>query len=356
MGYGGYGAYSSPVYDAYTSTGYGAYSSPTAAAYSEYTQPATTTSAAYATATYGSGSSNWGGSGYNDCVQQCIASFGAPSSWAPTATGSSMGSYGTGATHTVVVAPTQGVLRYVPFAVNASVGDTIKFMWGANNHTVTKSSSLGVCNRSADALFTSGEQNKSFTFTQVINDTTPTFFYCATTGHCEKGMFGIINPPNAAGSPTTVNSMMSSMTANSSTMAAMWSYANNMTAGNIAASNWGGNIDMTGMEPWAQEALVENVLYMRTFIAANPETITASGEVDLSAAGGNPMMLPQDITQVLANPASSPSVAAAAPAPTASASTAASSPATTMKSAAASVTSSTVAMVFAVGLAAITLL
>jgi len=49
-----------------------------------------------------------------------------------------------GATHTVIVAPTQGILRYVPFVVNASVGDTINFMWNANNHTVTKSSQLAV--------------------------------------------------------------------------------------------------------------------------------------------------------------------------------------------------------------------
>jgi len=122
---------------------------------------------------------------------------------------------GSGATHTVIVAPTQGVLRYIPFAVNASVGDTIKFMWGANNHTVTKSSSLLPCNKTADALFASGTQNKDFVFTQVVNDTSPTFFYCATPTHCQKGMFGIINPPNAlAGAPSSVGSMMPALAAN----------------------------------------------------------------------------------------------------------------------------------------------
>ena len=49
-----------------------------------------------------------------------------------------------GATHTVIVAPTQGVLRYVPFVVNVSIGDTVNFVWNANNHTVTKSSQLAV--------------------------------------------------------------------------------------------------------------------------------------------------------------------------------------------------------------------
>jgi plastocyanin len=154
---------------------------------------ATSTAASYSTATYGSGSSNWGGSSYNSCVQQCVASFGAPqATYMPGTATASSGSYGTGATHTVIVAPSQGVLRYVPFAVNASVGDTIKFMWGANNHTVTKSSELELCNKTSDAPFASGEQNKSFVFTQVVNDTNPTFFYCGTPTHCEKGMFGIM--------------------------------------------------------------------------------------------------------------------------------------------------------------------
>jgi len=79
----------------------------------------------------------------------------------PTAT-ATMGSSGSGATHTVIVAPTQGVLRYIPFATNASVGDTVLFMWGANNHTVTKSSELQLCNKTSDAPFASGEQNKDF--------------------------------------------------------------------------------------------------------------------------------------------------------------------------------------------------
>jgi plastocyanin len=74
----------------------------------------------------------------------------------------SSGSSGNGKTHTVVVAPTQGVLRYVPFALNASVGDTVKFIWGANNHTVTKSSELSLCNKTGDQPFVSGEQNKTF--------------------------------------------------------------------------------------------------------------------------------------------------------------------------------------------------
>lgn len=153
------------------------------------TQASSTTVAwgSYQTPTYGSGSSNWGswgGSNYNDCVSrkyqkhgkymcisaktpiECMAQYGnSPQPWTPppSQTTPDSGSVGTGATHTVIVAPSQGVLRYIPFAVNASVGDTVKFMWGANNHTVTKSSSLEPCNKTSDSPFTSGVQVKDFT-------------------------------------------------------------------------------------------------------------------------------------------------------------------------------------------------
>ena len=120
---------------------------------------------------------------------ECIASFGAPpATWTPPAATSTSSDYSgssgsNGVTHTVIVAPTQGVLRYVPFATNASVGDTVRFMWGANNHTVTKSSQLQLCNKTSDAPFASGEHNKSFIFDQVVNSTDPVFYYCGTPGH-----------------------------------------------------------------------------------------------------------------------------------------------------------------------------
>ena len=95
---------------------------------------------------------------------ECIASYGAPpATYSPTATSGHEGSTGGGATVTVMVAPKQGVLRYVPFAVNATVGTTIEFRWGGGPHTVTKGSALTPCNKSNDApVFASGQQNKDF--------------------------------------------------------------------------------------------------------------------------------------------------------------------------------------------------
>jgi plastocyanin len=289
-------------------------------------------SKSYSAPTYGSGGSNWGGSGYDDCVQKCMATYGSPpSEYKATATGDGYGSKGTGATYTVIVAPTQGVLRYVPFAVNASVGDTVKFMWGANNHTVTKSSALALCNKTADAPFTSGRQDKDFIFTAQVNDTNPIWFSCGVPGHCAKGMFGVVNPPNAIDATTSVDMMASEMAKNDSDIAAMWSYMKNATKGNDAAAKWGGSFDMKGMDSSSQSEMVMNVMYTRSLLAMNKD-IMKDGKVDLSSYDKMPMMLPQDLSSSL-NAAASGGSSSAAASSTASTATAAPSASTSATSA-----------------------
>jgi plastocyanin len=256
-------------------------------------QPSSTWSQPSPSPTYGSGSNPWGNKPYDDCVKQCQASY-------PTLTPAHEPPTKTGKTHVVWVAPTQGVLRYVPFAVNASVGDTVKFIWGANNHTVTKGSQLTPCNKTSDAPFASGIQLKDFVFEQVVNDTNPTFFYCAVPNHCTKGMFGIINPPNALGGSTSVGSMMQPMVAANPNLGKMRAFVDNATKNSSVASKWGTNFDMGSIPQWAQESFMENVLYTRQFLAANADALGDDEEVDASL-GGNPPVIPQDITQVALN-------------------------------------------------------
>jgi len=299
-------------------------------------------SKSYSAPAHGSGNSNWGGSGYDNCVQQCMASYSAPAyAYTPTPASGSEGSKGTGATHTVVVAPTMGVLRYVPFSMNASIGDTILFKWGANNHTVTKSSSLTPCNKSSVEPFASGTQNQAFEFTQVVNSSDPVWYYCGTPGHCQKGMFGVINPPNAWGSNTSVGMMAGEMAKNDSDMAAMWSNMNKMTQGNDKAANWGSGINMKDMPDWSQKYMVENVMYTRNFLAANKDVLKDDGTIDLS--GPAPLMFPKDMSQALnaaasSAPASSAS-STAAPSSTSAASASASPAAAASKNGASSLAS-----------------
>ncbi|KAG8897850.1 hypothetical protein FRB99_007875 [Tulasnella sp. 403] len=309
----------------------------TAEAAATYTPPAeytteeswTTTQAAdaWATPSYGSGYKNWGGEGYNNCVQQCMvqyqppaATYTAPAAIETPPTGTT--DAGNGATHTVIVAPTQGVLRFIPFAVNASVGDTVRYVWGAGPHTVTESSILNPCNRSsAPDAFDSGKQNKSFVFDHVVKTTDPTFFYCSVPTHCQKGMFGILNPPNgnvapaaaaASNSTMTVGQYVQTMAQSDSNMAAMWSYVNNQTM-NTSAYNWGMNMDMSSMPSEQYPAIAQNAMYSALFFAANPGALeSGQGAVDTSGKG---LVIPADITQTLAQMGSTyPSGASSAPA------------------------------------------
>lgn len=107
--------------------------------------------------------------------------------------------------------------------------------------------------------------------------------------------------------------MMANMATNSSDIAAMSAYTSKMTSSNAAAATWGSNMDMASMPGWSQSLMAENVLFTRNFLAANPDVITAEGKVDLGAANGNPLMIPQDITAALnaAAPASSSTAAGA---------------------------------------------
>ena len=63
------------------------------------------------------------------------------------------------------------------------------WIWGGNNHTVTKSSELSPCNKTTDGTaFATGEHDKGFTFTETVNDTNPLFYYCGTPGHWYVGL------------------------------------------------------------------------------------------------------------------------------------------------------------------------
>ncbi|KAE8395800.1 hypothetical protein BDV23DRAFT_81467 [Aspergillus alliaceus] len=122
---------------------------------------------------------------------------------AATSTSSSTGI----ATHTIQVGPRSDPHQYVPSSVNASVGDVIVFEFYPRNHSVVKADYDAPClPAQTGALFYSGhfekfnEENGQLigpppTWSLVVNDTKPTFFYCTAIGSCNKnGMVGVINP------------------------------------------------------------------------------------------------------------------------------------------------------------------
>ncbi|XP_006458164.1 hypothetical protein AGABI2DRAFT_190521 [Agaricus bisporus var. bisporus H97] len=293
-------SYQTPSYD----SGNSKWDSSTSAADSMSTSTSTAWSS-YQTPSYGSGSSNWGSSnsGYDNCVSQCMAQYGSPpqASASPTQTTPDGVSTGNGAKHTVIVGTAEGVYQYMPFMLNASVGDTVEFVWKFDKHTVTKSSQLLPCNKTSDAPFTSGTQGPGATFTQMINDTNPLFYYCGVPGHCQQGMFGVINPSSAADAPTSVSMMMSNWTTSDSDLSAYAAYVNDVTQNNIGASNWGGNMDVKDVPGWAHASVAKNVMYNRAFAALNPDIMNEDGTMDLSKAGNTPLMFPKGMNEVLSN-------------------------------------------------------
>lgn len=96
-------------------------------------------------------------------------------------------------------------LVYSPSYINASPGDTVSFIFGSENHTVTQSSFTNPCQHDFDSA-TSGyapSQNDLLTtntagspvLQYTVADTTPQWFFCEQAKHCQKGMVFAINVP-----------------------------------------------------------------------------------------------------------------------------------------------------------------
>jgi plastocyanin len=279
----------------------------------ELPPPPAPTQAAPEPPKYGSGGEY--GNDYNSCVSKCMATYGAPSSSysPPPQKAQEPGSAPTtGKVHTVLVAPVTGVLRYVPPMLDVPVGDTVKFVWnGPTNHTVSKASVLDLCNRTADAFFTSGVKNGTFEFTRTVNDTGTTYFYCSVGVHCSKGMFGMVNPPKgAAGGNMTVEMMMPKWTAEYPDLAAAWSTVKARIAG-TPAETWANTMDVTDIPVAQQKGLAENIVYYRDFLSQNPGVQELNSGATLPA-GVTSFNLPQDITQLLTGSAANPAGAVGA--------------------------------------------
>lgn len=259
----------------------------------------TTATTTYSTPSYGSGYNNWNPS-YDNCVQQCMNSYGAaPSMYTPppttTTTDSSGG--GGGSIISIIVAPHLGILRYLPFATNASVGDTIQYTWGAGPHTVTRSSFLTPCNKTTDEtnFFASGSQNATFQFNVEVNETDTITYYCGIPGHCPKGMFGLINPPNTNTPATNVATMVPSLIATDPDLAMQAMYVQNQTAG-TDGENWGDDIDMANVPTELQTQFIQNVWMTKMLYAMNPGMLAAGlGAVN---PDGSPVKVPTDITAI----------------------------------------------------------
>ncbi|KIJ50485.1 hypothetical protein M422DRAFT_27438 [Sphaerobolus stellatus SS14] len=207
--------------------------------------------------------------------------------------------------HTIIVAPSQGVLRYVPFAVNATVGDVLHFNWHADRHRVTRSSVLQICNATQTNAFTTSVNNASFSFDVTVNDTQPVFFYCAVGTHCNQGMFGVVNgeQANSARSAVTVGSMANTLVSADVALKAKWSAVKSLVASNPVANKWGTGISMEGMTNEQMVSVVDNVLFSQLLIHQNMDYVSDN---QFSISNSNsPLVLPPADLSTLAKTSSS---------------------------------------------------
>ena len=99
----------------------------------------------------------------------------------------------------VAVGPVGNKLRFVPDTLNISVGDTVRWTWGSDDHSVTSGTSCTVdgqfCspdNTNCDAGILS---NTGFVYEHTFTQTGTYSYFCFL--HCFAGMTGVINvrPP-----------------------------------------------------------------------------------------------------------------------------------------------------------------
>jgi plastocyanin len=275
--------------------------------------------------TYGSGYNNWG-SDYDDCVQKCVATYGEPEykEWTPeqpTETGDST----SGAIHTVMVAPIDGVMKYLPFALNATVGDTVRFVWtGTAKHSVTMGSQLSLCSKSEasdsfDSGLLSGEGGEQTFDMKVETDETRYFFCSAADGaHCSNGMWGMINPSSNFGGSDTIGSMMNDWVESNPDLKAAWSVVQNSTSGTLA-DTWGNSISVKDIPADQYVNVAQNTIWTRANLAANP----GMQEFQHGAAtpDGSPIKIVGDLNTLLASTIEVSNTTQSAPTPDASTTT-----------------------------------
>ncbi|WWC69162.1 uncharacterized protein I206_103098 [Kwoniella pini CBS 10737] len=285
-----------------------------------------TTQLPYETPKYGSGS-QWGGD-LQSCLNMCQTQLGGGLTMSVTATSTAAvestsaskteSGSGSGTTHTIIVAPTKGVLRFVPFAIEGKAGDSVEFVWGAGPHSATLSDGQNVCNKSTtENAFDSGKLNATATFSTTIKDSLPQFHYCTVGNHCTSGMFGIINPPNNSTPPVTAANSSSSISIEASKTTSTkptstagdgkgiggcesidcwvssWEASGASPKATAAAVKqacqgtngswaWGGEWDMSTLicGDIKQDTIVENILYSRLMIAMNPTMLIAGSPMN----------------------------------------------------------------------------
>ncbi|KAI9655699.1 MAG: hypothetical protein M1829_000611 [Trizodia sp. TS-e1964] len=108
--------------------------------------------------------------------------------------------------HIVKVSNKAGDLKFEPNDLKALTGDMVQFQFYPKNHSVVQSTFDQPCQPiqnnvpSSPGFFSgfmpvSADSQSMLTYTIMINNTNPIWFYCSQGRHCQSGMAGVINAP-----------------------------------------------------------------------------------------------------------------------------------------------------------------
>ncbi|KAL8711203.1 MAG: hypothetical protein Q9220_004348 [cf. Caloplaca sp. 1 TL-2023] len=163
---------------------------------------------------YGSGSSNYG-SGSSNSVSGAAAvakdsGSGSSSSMSSSMSASMPMSTGTSSSgqvmvHVVKVSNKAGNLTFEPNNLQAAAGSMVQFHFYPKDHSVVQSTFDQPCqpimnNMPSTVGFFSGfmpvkpDAAMMPSYTIMVNDTKPIWYYCSQGDHCQDGMVGVINP------------------------------------------------------------------------------------------------------------------------------------------------------------------
>ncbi|RPB20431.1 Cupredoxin, partial [Terfezia boudieri ATCC MYA-4762] len=108
--------------------------------------------------------------------------------------------------HEVQVGSKDGKLVFTPDSLDAALGDSVQFQFYPTSHSVVRSSFENPCvpldpsTSNGTSGFFSGpmpvQKSDTYmpTFTILVTETTPIWYYCGAPSHCSLGMVGVINP------------------------------------------------------------------------------------------------------------------------------------------------------------------
>ncbi|KAH8728053.1 Cupredoxin [Phaeosphaeriaceae sp. PMI808] len=187
-------------------------------------------------------------------------------------------------THIVQVGGPNGSLAFYPASIQANPGDMVQFQFHPKNHSVAQSTFDNPCipiqniqPNKTDAFFSGfmpsnasfGATSNVLTYTIMVKDTRPVWFYCSQGRHCQSGMVGAIN------APATGNRTMQSFVA----LAAR--ATENLSPGQAAGSGTGNTPNGPG--------------------GNSPSGTTPSGNTPQSPSGSSPAQASSNVAPVLSS-------------------------------------------------------